>query len=453
MHVLCLVAFRGPACVVTSVVFFVLCVFLFSSRVRLRLNFPDKWLVQYDCGKLQVLARLLREKKRGGHRCLIFTQMSKMLDVLEVFLNLHGHTYLRLDGATNVDARQRMMERFNRDPRVFVFILSTRSGGLGINLVGADTVVFYDSDWNPAMDAQAQDRAHRIGQTRDVHIYRLISEKTVEENILLKARQKRQLNDMSLEQGKFTMQVLQSVDIRQLIGAEQQGLPDDSLPSAAAPGRSAGAVEEMSAAEVAAAMAAVEDETDVAAGHRANQEAAAELAEFAEDSAAVADAAGGQGEHGGDGEEAAPADGDTAAAAASAPTTAKGKPKGKTVAKGKGKAAAKGTGKGKAKPVAKGKGKGKAIAKGKGKGKGKAKAAAVGDDDAVELDDADLSPSSGDEAAAVNVDDTDEMLRNLEKQAMEEENTATADAVPDGGVFSSEWRGRGSEREREREFV
>lgn len=79
---------------------------------------------------------------------------------------------------------------FNNDPRIFCFILSTRSGGLGINLTGADTVVFYDSDWNPTMDAQAQDRCHRIGQTRDVHIYRLVCERTVEENILKKAQQK-----------------------------------------------------------------------------------------------------------------------------------------------------------------------------------------------------------------------------------------------------------------------
>jgi SNF2 family DNA or RNA helicase len=114
--------------------------------------------VQFDAGKLQTLATLLRDLKQGGHRVLIFTQMSKMLDVLEAFLNLNGHTYLRLDGATDVDRRQRLMDRFNNDPKVFCFILSTRSGGLGINLTGADTVVFYDSDWNPAMDAQAQDR-------------------------------------------------------------------------------------------------------------------------------------------------------------------------------------------------------------------------------------------------------------------------------------------------------
>ena len=76
-----------------------------------------------------------------------------MLDILEEFLTLHGHSYVRLDGSTKVEERQRLMDRFNKDPRLFVFILSTRSGGLGINLTGADTVIFYDSDWNPAMDA------------------------------------------------------------------------------------------------------------------------------------------------------------------------------------------------------------------------------------------------------------------------------------------------------------
>nr|CBN81720.1 Helicase SRCAP [Dicentrarchus labrax] len=122
--------------------------------------------------KLQTLHTLLRKLKTGGHRVLIFTQMTRMLDVLEQFLNYHGHIYLRLDGSTRVEQRQALMERFNADRRIFCFILSTRSGGVGVNLTGADTVVFYDSDWNPTMDAQAQDRCHRIGQTRDVHIYR-----------------------------------------------------------------------------------------------------------------------------------------------------------------------------------------------------------------------------------------------------------------------------------------
>lgn len=125
-------------------------------------------------GKLQVLDRLLWQLRGGQHRVLIFTQMTRMLDILEQFLNYHGHTYLRLDGSTRVDQRQALMERFNADRRIFCFILSTRSGGIGVNLTGADTVVFYDSDWNPTMDAQAQDRCHRIGQTRDVHIYRQV---------------------------------------------------------------------------------------------------------------------------------------------------------------------------------------------------------------------------------------------------------------------------------------
>merc|ERR1719397_2502290 len=98
---------------------------------------------------------------------------------------------MRLDGSTKVETRQCLMERFNNDKKYFIFILSTRSGGVGINLTGADTVIFYDSDWNPTMDAQAQDRCHRIGQTRDVHIYRLVSERTVEENLLRKMMRRR----------------------------------------------------------------------------------------------------------------------------------------------------------------------------------------------------------------------------------------------------------------------
>ncbi|KAH9256247.1 hypothetical protein BASA81_005468 [Batrachochytrium salamandrivorans] len=173
-------------------------------EIRQRISFPDRYLAQYDSGKLQALAVMLHRLKQGKHRVLIFTQMTKMLDLLERFLNLHSHTYFRLDGSTKVEDRQTMMDRFNRDSKVFCFILSTRSGGLGINLTGADTVIFFDSDWNPQMDAQATDRAHRIGQTREVHIYRLIAEQTVEENILLKSNQKRHLSRLSVEEGNFT---------------------------------------------------------------------------------------------------------------------------------------------------------------------------------------------------------------------------------------------------------
>ncbi|KAG1091059.1 hypothetical protein G6F42_019529 [Rhizopus arrhizus] len=171
---------------------------------RLSIAFPDKRLLQYDCGKLQKLDQLLRTLAAGGHRALIFTQMTRVLDVLETFLNMHGYRYLRLDGATKVEQRQVMTEHFNNDKRIMCFILSTRSGGLGINLTGADTVIFYDSDWNPSMDKQCQDRAHRIGQTRDVHIYRFVTEFTIEENIFKKANQKRMLDNVIIQEGDFT---------------------------------------------------------------------------------------------------------------------------------------------------------------------------------------------------------------------------------------------------------
>lgn len=176
---------------------------LHNPSVKLQIAFPDLSLLQYDCGKLQQLARLLRERKAGGHRVLIFTQMTKILDILEQFLNFHGYLYLRLDGATRIEDRQYITERFNADSRIFCFISSSRSGGVGINLTGADTVIFYDSDFNPQMDRQCEDRAHRIGQIRDVHIYRFISQHTVEEAMLRKANQKRSLDDLVIQKGEF----------------------------------------------------------------------------------------------------------------------------------------------------------------------------------------------------------------------------------------------------------
>ncbi|KAF2128235.1 hypothetical protein P153DRAFT_424126 [Dothidotthia symphoricarpi CBS 119687] len=175
-----------------------------EPRMRQSIAFPDKRLLQYDCGKLQRLATLLRALQAGGHRALIFTQMTKVLDILEQFLNIHGHRYLRLDGSTKIEQRQILTDRFNNDPRILAFILSSRSGGLGINLTGADAVIFYDLDWNPAMDKQCQDRAHRIGQTRDVHIYKFVSEYTIEANILRKSNQKRLLDDVIIQRGGFT---------------------------------------------------------------------------------------------------------------------------------------------------------------------------------------------------------------------------------------------------------
>ena len=190
------------------------------ARTRLSIAFPDSRLLQYDCGKLQRLATLLRDLHNGGHRVLIFTQMTKVLDLLEQFLNIHGYLYLRLDGSTKAEQRQGLTEKFNNDPRIFCFILSSRSGGIGINLTGADTVIFYDQDWNPAMDKQCQDRCHRIGQTRDVHIYRLISESTIEANILRTADSKLMLDNVVIQEGDFTTDFFQKMSVRDMLGDE-----------------------------------------------------------------------------------------------------------------------------------------------------------------------------------------------------------------------------------------
>uniref|UniRef100_H3GUQ8 Protein PHOTOPERIOD-INDEPENDENT EARLY FLOWERING 1 n=1 Tax=Phytophthora ramorum TaxID=164328 RepID=H3GUQ8_PHYRM len=259
----------------------------YDSFKRTQLFFPDKALVQFDCGKLQQLAVLLRTLKRGGHRCLIFTQMSSMLNILEVFLNLHGHTYFRLDGATKVDKRQMLMDRFNRDEKIFCFILSTRSGGLGINLTGADAVIFYDSDWNPAMDAQAQDRAHRIGQTRDVHIYRLVSEHTVEENILRKAQQKRHLDFLVMSEGQFTTDFFSKASLRELMlgstGEEPEQIESESEEEEEGTDEDMDDDNEVSFDTVENAMAQLEDEEDVVAMKGARAEYLQEQNEFDEE--------------------------------------------------------------------------------------------------------------------------------------------------------------------------
>ena len=264
---------------------------------QLSLQFPGQHLLQHDCGKLQALAGLLRTKQAAGSKVLIFTQMTRMLDVLEGWLNAGGYTYLRLDGGTPVDTRQAHMNRFNSDPKVFAFILTTRAGGLGINLVGADTVVFYDTDWNPAMDAQAQDRAHRIGQTREVHIYRLVTTGTVEENILLKSAQKREMNRISLEQGNFNLQQLKEsgagADGGQASNVEHQaasgagalfdggGVDLRELVTGAPSSSKAGAPS--SDDDWVKLTEAVEDEGDVTAGAALKKELSEQAAEFSEE--------------------------------------------------------------------------------------------------------------------------------------------------------------------------
>eukprot|EP00826_Nyctotherus_ovalis_P042814 TRINITY_DN4464_c0_g1_i1.p1 TRINITY_DN4464_c0_g1~~TRINITY_DN4464_c0_g1_i1.p1 ORF type:complete len:568 (-),score=175.85 TRINITY_DN4464_c0_g1_i1:182-1822(-) len=191
-----------------------------ALRIANFLTFPDRKLIQYDSGKLQKMSLLLKKLRSQSSKVLIFTQMSKMLDIIESFLNLHGYTYLRLDGSIKVEIRQAIVDRFNNDPRILCFISSTRCGGIGINLTAADAVIFYDSDWNPAMDKQAQDRCHRIGQTKTVHIYRFITLNTIEENIFKKSLQKREIGGLIMEDGQFDTEFFKKIDFREVVDEE-----------------------------------------------------------------------------------------------------------------------------------------------------------------------------------------------------------------------------------------
>lgn len=158
-------------------------------------------------GKFELLDRILPKLKRAGHRCLIFSQMTKVLDLLEDYLTLVGFKYLRLDGLTKTNERPELIQLFNEeDSEYFIFLLSTRAGGLGLNLQTADTVIMFDSDWNPQMDAQAEDRAHRIGQRREVRVLVMVSVGSIEEEIINRAREKRNIDSKVIQAGMFNNQ-------------------------------------------------------------------------------------------------------------------------------------------------------------------------------------------------------------------------------------------------------
>lgn len=154
------------------------------------------------CGKLILLQKMLRKLYEQGHRVLIFSQMTKMLDILEDFLEGEGYKYERIDGGITGSLRQEAIDRFNAPgAQQFCFLLSTRAGGLGINLATADTVVIYDSDWNPHNDIQAFSRAHRIGQSNKVMIYRFVTRASVEERITQVAKKKMMLTHLVVRPG------------------------------------------------------------------------------------------------------------------------------------------------------------------------------------------------------------------------------------------------------------
>jgi SWI/SNF-related matrix-associated actin-dependent regulator of chromatin subfamily A member 5 len=175
----------------------------------------DQHLVD-NCGKLVFLDKLLARLKSQGSRVLLFSQMSRMLDIckqpfsrlillVEDYCVWKGFQYCRLDGQTPHEDRVSSIDEFNAPgSEKFIFLLTTRAGGLGINLATADAVVMYDNDWNPQVDLQAEDRAHRIGQKKQVVIFRFITENAVEEKIIDRATQKLKLDQLVIQQGRAT---------------------------------------------------------------------------------------------------------------------------------------------------------------------------------------------------------------------------------------------------------
>jgi len=155
------------------------------------------------CGKLRVLDQLLEQLNARGHKTLIFSQMTKMLDIIGDYLTLRKLKFSRLDGTMGYLERQENIDAFNTNPDIKIFLLSTRAGGLGINLTSADTCIIYDSDWNPQQDLQAQDRCHRIGQTKPVMVYRLVTANTIDQKIVERAAAKRKLEKMIMHKEKF----------------------------------------------------------------------------------------------------------------------------------------------------------------------------------------------------------------------------------------------------------
>ncbi|KAL2432561.1 Chromatin structure-remodeling complex subunit snf21 [Exophiala dermatitidis] len=192
-------------------------------------------------GKFELLDRILPKFRATGHRVLMFFQMTQIMNIMEDFLRLRGIQYLRLDGGTKAEDRSELLRVFNEPGSpYFCFLLSTRAGGLGLNLQTADTVIIYDSDWNPHQDLQAQDRAHRIGQKNEVRILRLISSNSVEEKILERAQFKLDMDGKVIQAGKFDNKstneerdaflktLLESAEAAEQAG-DQEEMDDDDL--------------------------------------------------------------------------------------------------------------------------------------------------------------------------------------------------------------------------------
>ena len=168
----------------------------FDSIRKFKLN-DDAIL---DSGKFRQLDKLLNDLKKSKNRCLLFSQFTMMLDIVEEYLNIRGFAFLRLDGTTKVSDRISLIDEFNQDEKIMVFLLSTKAGGLGINLTAASTVIIHDIDFNPYNDKQAEDRSHRLGQKKNVAVHKLIGEGTIEEGMLDIASEKLRLGQNMSEQ-------------------------------------------------------------------------------------------------------------------------------------------------------------------------------------------------------------------------------------------------------------
>jgi len=149
-----------------------------------------------------VLRKQLHELKEKQSRILIFSQFTQVLDILELFLECLGYKFLRMDGSTPVLDRQALIDEYNTNREIFVFLLSTRAAGVGINLTSADICIFHDVDWNPEMDRQAEARVHRIGQTKQVHIIKLLAKDTIDEHIYKLAEIKKERNNLVMGEGE-----------------------------------------------------------------------------------------------------------------------------------------------------------------------------------------------------------------------------------------------------------
>ena len=186
----------------------------------------DEHLVE-NAGKMVMLDKILNKMKRQGSRVLIFSQMSRVLDILEDYCVFREHKYCRIDGSTAHEDRIASIDEYNKsDSEKFVFLLTTRAGGLGINLTSADIVILFDSDWNPQADLQAMDRAHRIGQTKQVIVFRFVTEKAIEEKVLERAAQKLRLDQLVIQQGRAQQAAKAAASKDELVNMIQHGAND-----------------------------------------------------------------------------------------------------------------------------------------------------------------------------------------------------------------------------------